>query len=584
MIAQRTGSLDYGRLVRKSKTLSSNGANQEVRLAILSDAASQQFVPVLKTLFHENGVHAEFYEGAFDALELEALNPTSGLYRFRPGVIVLANCTQALRSRYYDYQADFLELATQRMLQIWDALQCHSSALVIQCNYPLPYERQFGNYDLKVPHSLYSVTAELNSRIARYARQRSNVLICDVESIASYLGRKQWFDERLWALCRTFCQLDCLPYVAQTLVEMVLSTLGQIVKCVILDLDNTLWGGVVGDDGPLGIAIGPHGDGAPFYHFQQFLLTLKKRGILLAVCSKNDRDTAIQPFLENTDMVLKYDDIAVFMANYENKADNIHMIRETLKLGFDSIVFLDDNPFERNLVRKFLPDVIVPELPEDPADYVRTLCELNLFETNSFSMEDVGRSELYKQEADRNALKAKFSSIDEFLHSLDMRIEVARFEPAKIPRIAQLIQRSNQFNLTTHRYSEKECEMMMRDEANFLPLCARLTDLFGDHGLISVVILKMKAAELEILDWLMSCRVLSRGVEQFLMNRVVAIAIQKSLTRISATYIPTAKNSMVREFYAQFGFEKVAESNGCSHWQLDPAAYRPQSVCITENH
>jgi FkbH-like protein len=584
MIAQKTVSLDYARLVRESRKLSSNGAGQEIRIALLSDAASQQFVPLLKTLFHENGVHAEFYEGAFDALELEALNPASGLYSFGPGVIVLANCTQTLRSRYYASQpADFLEVSTERMLRIWDALERYSSARVIQCNYPLPYERQFGNYDLKVPHSLYSVTWELNSRIALYARERSNILVCDVESIASYLGRKQWFDERLWTLSKTFCQLDCLPYVAQGLVEIVLSTLGRIVKCVILDLDNTLWGGVVGDDGPLGIAIGPHGDGEPFYHFQQFLLTLKKRGILLAVCSKNNRNSALQPFLENPGMALKYEDITVFIANFDNKADNIRVIRDTLGIGFDSMVFLDDNPFERNLVRQILPDVIVPELPEDPADYVRAVSELNLFESSSFSAEDLGRSELYQREAERLALKSTVSSIDEYLQSLDMRIKVARFEPAKIPRIAQLIQRSNQFNLTTHRYSEGECEAMMRDEANFLPLYASLSDRFGDHGLISVVVLKVKPAELEILDWLMSCRVLTRGVEQFLMNRVFAVANQMGLRRVLGQYIPTAKNGMVKEFYVQFGFQNVLESNGRTHWQLAPETYRMRPVYITEN-
>lgn len=583
MIAKKTISLDYGRLVRESRKLNSGGASQHVRVAILSDAASQQFVPLLKTLFHENGVCVEIYEAPFDAFELEALNPASGLYSFRPDVIFLANCTQALRSRYYAEQsAGFVEVSTQRMLVIWDALQSHCSARVIQCNYPLPYERQFGNYDLKVPNSLHSVTAELNSQIALHARQRSQVLVCDVESIASYLGRRQWYDERLWALSKTFCHLDCLPYVAQSLVEIVLSSLGQLVKCVILDLDNTLWGGVVGDDGPLGIAIGPHGDGEPFYHFQQFLLTLKKRGILLAVCSKNNRDAAVQPFFENPGMPLKYQDITVFIANFDNKADNIRAIRDRLDIGFDTMVFLDDNPFERELVRKFLPNVIVPELPEDPADYVRAICELNLFETASFSAEDTRRSELYQREAERLALKSSAASIVEFLESLDMKLEVDRFRQERIPRIAQLIQRSNQFNLATHRYTEAECEMMMRDEARFLPLYACLSDRFGDHGLISVVVLHVKPAELEILDWLMSCRVLTRGVEQFLMNRVMDIAIQKGLPRVSGRYIPTPKNGLVKEFYAQFGFENVAESNGCTRWQLDTAAYRPRQVYIKE--
>ena len=583
MTTNKTESLDYNRLVRASKRLSTHGTRQSIRLAILSDAASQQFVPLLRTLFSESGVAAEVYEGAFDAIDLEALNPGSGLYAFRPDAIILANCTQALRSRYYQHaQAGFVDVATERILHIWEALQTHSTARIIQCNYPLPYERQFGNYDLKMPDSLYAVTAELNSRIALHARERANVLICDVEAIASYIGRKDWFDERLWAMSKTFCRLDYLPHVAQALVQIMLSSIGRVVKCVILDLDNTLWGGVVGDDGPFGIEIGPHGDGEAFHHFQQYLLSLKKRGILLAVCSKNNLENALQPFLENPDMVLKRDDITVFVANWENKADNIRAIRDTLQIGLDSMVFLDDNPFERNLVREFMPDVIVPELAEDPADYVRSICELNLFETSSFSREDIARTDLYRQEASRRELQSSFTDINEFLKSLEMKIEVARFEPSKLVRIAQLIQRSNQFNLTTHRYSEADCELMMQDETGCVPLYAHLSDRLGDHGLISVVIVRVKPAQLEISDWLMSCRVLQRGVEQLLMNRVVALAARMGRTRIRGTYVATAKNGMVKDFYSQFGFEKVGERDRSIEWHLDPAAYEPRNVHITE--
>jgi len=581
LIPQKSIDLDYRRLVRASKKLDSSGLSRTVRLAILSDAASQQFVPVLKTLFHENGVAAEIYEGAFDAIELETLDPASALYGFRPDVVVLATCTQALRLRYY--QAGSLEGATSRVVQIWDALQHNSAAKIIQFNFPLPYDRPFGNYGLKVTQSLYPATAALNAQIAALAQERSNIFICDVESIASWCGRKYWFDERLWHLSKTFCHLEFLPLVAQTVVDIVLSTMGQIVKCVIVDLDNTLWGGTVGDDGHLGIAIGAHGDGEAFYHFQHYLLSLKHRGILLAVCSKNDRETALRPFVDNPDMVLKRDDITIFIANWENKADNIRTIRETLEIGFDSLVFLDDNPFERNLVRQMCPEVIVPELPDDPADYVRALSELNLFETAAFSAEDIARPELYRQEAERRELRSQFSNIDDYLASLEMKIEVARFEKTRIPRIAQLMQRSNQFNLTTHRYNEAECEFMMLDVEHCLPLYASLTDRLGDHGLISIVIVRPGEHELHITDWLMSCRVLTRGVEHCLMTRVVNFAKEKGLERVIGEYIPTAKNKMVQDFYAQFGFEKISEQDGRTLWRLDVNSYQPRKVYITEN-
>jgi FkbH-like protein len=583
VLSNKTPDLDYRRLVRASKILDPAVLSQRVRIAILSDAASQQFVPLLRTLFYENGVIADVYEGAFDAFELEAYNPASGLYAFSPDVVILANCTQALRGRYYqDGGGDFLKTAGDRVLQLWDALGRHCPARIVQCNYPTPYERQFGNFDLKIPQSLYATVAALNAHIASSARERGNILICDVEAIASWVGRCRWYDDRLWNMTKAFCNLEHLPEVAQAMVEIVLSTMGRVVKCIVLDLDNTLWGGVVGDDGPLGISIGAHGDGEPFHHFQNYLLSLKKRGVLLAICSKNNQENALQPFLENSEMVLKREDITVFVANWENKADNIRQIRDTLKIGLDSLVFLDDNPFERNLVREFLPEVIVPEMPEDPADYVRVISAMNLFETSSFSGVDAARSALYKQEADRREQQSNFSNIDEYLKALEMRIEVARFDPPRISRIAQLIQRSNQFNLTTHRYNEAECEKMMRDEKTIVPLSASLSDRFGDHGLISVVILRIHPEQLEITDWLMSCRVLARGVEHFLMSRVVDLAKQKALTLIKGEYNATPKNAMVKEFFAQFGFKKTAEKDGRVEWYLDPAAYRPREIYITE--
>ena len=569
LISANTPDLDYLRLVRQAKKLNVTGL-PSLKLALLSDAATQQFVPLLRALFQENGVALEIYEAPFDAMELEAINPDSGLYQFRPDVVLLAHCTQALRGRYYgNGGGDFLRQSSEQITGLWSTIQTRCSARIVQCNFPLPYERQFGHFDLKVAHSLYSSVSELNMRLAEAAREQGNVLLCDVEALSSTIGRKYWFDDRLWNMSKAFCRLEYLPQVAQALVEIVLATRGRVVKCVVLDLDNTLWGGVVGDDGANSVAIGPHGDGEAFYHFQQFLLSLKQRGILLAVCSKNNYDTALLPFAENPGMVLRRDDITVFIANWENKAGNIRKIRDTLEIGLDSMVFLDDNAFERNLVRQMLPGVIVPEMPEDPADYVRALCECNLFETSSFSAEDMARADLYQQEAGRREQRANYASVGEYLESLDMRIEVGRFTKAKLPRIAQLLQRSNQFNLTTRRHNEAECERMRLDWQGCIPLCASLSDRLGDHGLISIVILERTPDALVIRDWLMSCRVLTRGVEQFLMNEVVEIAQQNGYKIILGEYVPTAKNAMVQDFFAQFGFENIA----VTHWRLDVANY-----------
>lgn len=575
MNPNKTVDLDYRRLLREAKQAVTRQHDHSVNIALLSDAATQQFVPILKALLSENGYRAEFYEAPFDAMELEALNPNSGLYAFMPDFVLLINSTQALRARYYEHG---MGSELERIERIWDTLAAQCKGRIIQCNLTLPYERPFGQFDLKLRNSLYSETQQLNSQIAQLASTRSGVLICDLEGVASSVGRRNWFDDRLWDMSKTFCNLDHLPFAAQAMVDLILAARGKVVKCVVLDLDNTLWGGVVGDAGPHGVEIAAHGDGEAFYRFQKFLVTLKNRGILLAVCSKNELANALAPFEQNTEMVLKRDDITVFVANWGNKADNIRTIRDTLDIGFDSMLFLDDNAFERNLVRSFLPDVIVPELPEDPAEYVRAVSELNLFETTSFSAEDLARSALYKQEAERRETQNRYTDITDYLKALEMRISVRRFETSQIGRISQLFLRSNQFNLTTNRHSEAECTAMMLDQEGCLPLTASLRDRFGEYGLISIVVARPEGDTLRISDWLMSCRVLGRGVEQYLMNQIVSTAKQKQLARITGQYIPTSKNGMVKDFWAQFGFESADGRN----WTLMTAQFQPKTSFIAE--
>jgi FkbH-like protein len=576
MLSHQLPDLDYGRLV-KSRAAAATSPGKSLRIALLADAATQQLVPLLSALLARAEIRAEIYEGAFDAIELEAYNPDSRLYQFNPEVVVILNAVQALRMRFGRRSSDAAGFAGQTvaaMTGVWDQIQLHSRAQILQSNFALPRERTFGNLDVKIGQSFFSAVHAINTRLAAAANGRAGVLINDVEAVASWVGRQTFFDDRFWDLWKSFCALDHLPRVAQNVADILVAVSGRVVKCVVCDLDNTLWGGVIGDDGLNGIKLNAHGDGEAFYRLQLFLKELHGRGILLAVCSKNDESNAKLPFIEHPEMVLKFDDIVAFRANWEDKAGNIRAIREQLNIGFDSMVFLDDNPFERNLVRELLPGIIVPELPDDPSEYVSFLSELNLFESASFSSEDLQRAEMYKREAERREAAAGYASVEDFMRSLDMRIEVARFDPYHLPRIAQLLQRSNQFNLTTRRLSEAECAAMMREE-RFMPMYAKLSDRLGDHGLISIVILELLPGEIAIRDWLMSCRVLARGVEQYLMNEVVTLARARGASLVSGEYIPTAKNGMVREFFRQFGFVQSSNSEGRTFWSLDPAAYQP---------
>jgi len=575
--------LEYAALLESSRHLDPAQTHRKVKVALLADAATQRLAPLLRVWFHAQGVEAEIYEGRFDAIEMEVSDPRLCLYEFQPEAIVILNAVQALRSNYARRKADasaFVSETAGRMVRVWDAIRLHSAATIIQSNFVLPYERFFGNFDHRVPESFYSLVLALNRRLAETARERVGVLINDLEAVASWIGRQHWFDDRLWDMAKYPCAVDHLPALARNIVDIVMASLGRVVKCVVVDLDNTLWGGVIGDDGLDGILLDAHGDGESYYRLQCYLRELLRRGILLAVCTKNELSNALLPFEKHPGMALKRDQFAAFVANWNDKAENIQKIHIELNIGLDSIVFLDDNPFERNLVRELLPEVIVPELPDDPADYVRAISELNLFETVAFSNEDLKRAEMYRHEAERRETRANFATAEEFLQSLDMRIAVARVDSFHLPRVAQLIQRSNQFNLTTRRLSEGECAGL-KDDPCWVPLYAKLADRLGDHGLISVVILEMCENELAIRDWLMSCRVVGRGVEQYLMNSVFEHARQLQLGRVVGEYIPTAKNGMVKDFFVQFGFLKRQETAaGHTHWALQTEAYEPVKTLI----
>ena len=575
--------LDYFALSKEAKALKISSAAKVIRIALLADCATQHLATIMRAIAARNGVQAELYEGNYDGVDLEILDPNSALYAFAPQYVVILLSSEKLKARLYASgdRRTFADETVGRLENLWGAFRAHSQATIIQSTFVLPSERAFGNYELKVADSVGSIFTEINYRLAVKARETKNVLLNDVDFLAAAIGRAQWLDARMWNMAKTPCRLEHVPLLAQSLLDTMFAASGLIVKCVVLDLDNTLWGGVIGDDGLEGIALGEFDEGEAFVGFQKFIRELKRRGIILAVVSKNEHANAVLPFREHPHMALKEDDISVFVANWDNKADNIRLIQKTLNIGFNSLVFLDDNPFERNIVREFLPEVVVPELPEDPSLYLQSLADLNLFETASFSEADLQRADQYREEAQRELTKTHFTDINDYLTSLAMEIRLERFNAFNLPRIAQLIQRSNQFNLMTRRYGEAACEAMMKDPSR-APLTLRLADKFGDYGLISVVILKHAGEDLEIDEYLMSCRVLQRGVESFTINNIFSYAARLGAKRVVGQYLPTAKNDMVKGFFKSFGFEKVADGDGgASQWALAVDAYQPRQTFMT---
>ena len=393
-----------------------------------------------------------------------------------------------------------------RIARIWEQMNANLRTTILQCNFPLMDDGSFGQYGNKTGDSFLFQQRKLNFLLMQGCQNVKNVYIIDLDALQSICGREKFSDPKLYYIAKMPVSVDVLPEVAKKVIDQIQALRGIAKKCLVLDLDNTLWGGVIGDDGLSGIQIGELGTGHAFSDFQAWLKQMKNRGMLLAVCSKNNEPAAKEPFEKHPEMILRLEDISMFVANWEDKASNIRNIQKTLNIGMDSLVFLDDNPFERNLVRSLIPEITVPELPEDPALYLTYLRSLGLFETASYSAEDAGRTQQYRQQAERAVFENSFQSYDAYLEGLAMEAVAAPFDAFHYPRIAQLTQRSNQFNLRTVRYTEAEIEAISQNE-NHICLYFTLKDKFGDHGLISVVILdKQEDNSLFVSEWLMLLR------------------------------------------------------------------------------
>lgn len=545
------------------KRLAKQAADAKKRLAVLGDCATQQLSAAIAGESVRRGFPLRVFDADYDQMIAQFVDPQSELYAFQPDYILIFCCAEKLRQRFYATvpadRAGFAERECEHMAALWQAASQHCKAKLLVFDFPEQADAVFGSYALRTPQSFAFQVRRLNLMLGELAAQSfPNVYPIALSEIAQTLGAEGYFDARTWYLAKMAVKTDALPAVAARVLDTVLALSGCIKKCVITDLDNTLWGGVIGDDGMDGIQLGELGDGPAFAALQRWLLELKRRGILLAVCSKNNEDTAKEPFEKHPEMVLRMEDIAIFVANWDNKADNIRIIQKTLNIGMDSLVFLDDNPFERNLVREMLPEVTVPELPEDPALVPAYLESLHLFEAVGFSDEDAARTAQYQAEASRVQAQASFTNYEDYLISLDMRAEILPFDSFHFPRIAQLTQRSNQFNLRTVRYTEAEIAALAEDP-QYVTRYMTLSDKFGEHGLISVVILKKQDDALFIDTWLMSCRVLRRGVENCLFNAVVDLVKQNGCKYLIGEYLPTAKNAMVKDFYPSFGMETIGE-------------------------
>jgi len=553
---------------------------KKIKVAVLGDSATQFLIQALRGTGYDEGFDLEIWEADFNQIERQAFDPSSELYEFKPDLVIIFHATHKLLGKYNKLKPEqYSSLASgqiELLENICASINSTLSAKILYYNYPEIDDSVFGNYANNIESSFVFQLRKLNYELMLFATRNANFYLIDLSAIQNQIGKAALFQTTVYINTEMVLSIDSLPLVASKTVALISAMYGKFKKCVILDLDNTTWGGIIGDDGLENIQIGSLGIGKAFSEFQYWVKKLKNRGIIVAVCSKNTESIAKEPFEKHPDMVLHLEDIAVFMANWENKVDNIRQIQSILNIGFDSMVFLDDNPFERNMVRENIPQLTVPELPEDPADYLEYLYSLNLFETVSFSSLDAERTKQYQVEAERTVLQKSFANEDEFLQSLNMLSLVEPFNKFNTPRVAQLSQRSNQFNLRTVRYTEADIESLGKSDGH-LTFSFTLEDKFGDNGLICVIILKKEDATTLFIDtWFMSCRVLKRGMENFTLNTVVAAAKENGFAQLKAEYIPTAKNEMVKDHYEKLGFYSKD-----GFWYLDVDAYENKKNYIS---
>lgn len=553
--------LSYKDLRKNLKKGVENG--HEVKVSLLGDTATQMLNTAIAGYGIEHKLKVDLFEADYDQIELQLSIPNSETYEHNPDFIVIYKSSEKLLKKYYKTGLqDKNQLAEQTLSELRQlilATQKYSKAKVILFNFIELPDMVFNNYGNKTAYSWTYQLRKLNVHLMELAEEIPGLFICDLQAIVSQQGRQHLFDPQTYVRTDIVTNFEFLPRIAASVTDILSAAIGKFKKCLILDLDNTTWGGIIGDDGMEGIQIGDLGLGKAFTELQSWAKNLKERGIILAVCSKNTESIAKEPFQEHPDMVLRLEDISVFVANWENKAHNIRYIQSILNIGFDSMVFLDDNPAERALVRAEIPEVVVPELPEDPAEYIPYLQQFNLFETVSYSQLDKDRTKQYQVAAERKVLEKSFDSMDDFLKNLEMKAQVVPFDKFNVPRISQLTLRSNQFNLRTQRYSEEDINRIMSSD-DYITLSVSLEDKFGNYGLISLLIAEKKAEDTYFIDtWIMSCRVLKRDVEILLLQELIVKAKSEGVKLIQGERIPTKKNVIVADHYKDLGFDLVNE-------------------------
>ncbi|MGN0612568.1 MAG: HAD-IIIC family phosphatase [Porcipelethomonas sp.] len=568
----------------RRQLLSDGTARIKKKIAVLGGSTTNDIILMLELFLLEQGIECEFYQSEYNKYWEDAVFPNPELEDFSPDLIYIHTSFRNITEYDLDMKASpadvdsMLERQFEHFRQMWESISVKYSCPVIQNNFEMPSYRILGNRDAWDIHGLMNFVSRLNMKLYEYAQQRESFFINDINYISACCGLDKWSEPEYWYMYKYAVNPCFIPDLAYNISNIVKSIFGKNKKALALDLDNTLWGGVVGDDGVDGIEIGretPAAEG--FLAFQKYVKEQQKIGILLGVCSKNDHENAIAG-LNHPDGILRPDDFINIKANWEPKDSNIAAMAQEIGILPESIVFADDNPAEREIVSAQL-GVCAPVM-DAPERYIRNIDRSGFFEVTSFSYDDLKRNDMYKANAKRAETIKKYENYEDYLRSLEMTAVIGDFQPVDIQRITQLTNKSNQFNLTTRRYTQTEIEETVRNE-NCIRLCGRLEDRFGDNGIVSIVIGSREGEMLSIDLWLMSCRVLKRNMEYAMLDSLVSAAKKMGISVIRGYYFKTKKNAMVKNLYGDFGFTKISEAeNEDTVWELDIREYAQKNNII----
>lgn len=554
------------------------------KIAVLGGSTTNDVVSLLEIFLLEQGIECEFYQSEYNKYWEDAVFPNGELEDFSPDIIYIHTSYRNITEYVLDMNltkddvTEMLEREYEHFKQMWESITLKYSCPIIQNNFEMPVYRILGNRDAWDFHGFINFINRLNDKFYEYAAEHESFFINDINYLSSCCGLDTWSDPSYWYMYKYSVNPCFIPELSYNISNIIKSILGKNKKALALDLDNTLWGGVVGDDGVDGIEIGRETASAEcFLAFQKYVKEHQKIGVLLGVCSKNDYENAIAG-LNHPDGILKPDDFINIKANWEPKDLNISAMAEEIGILPESIVFVDDNPAEREIVSGQL-GVSAPKM-DIPENYIKAIDRCGFFEVTAFSEDDVKRNDMYKANAQRAAVIKKFDNYDDYLNSLEMVGTIGDFQSHDIQRITQLTNKSNQFNLTTKRYTQTEIEQLTSDD-NYIRLCGRLEDKFGDNGIVSVVIGKKENLTLKIDLWLMSCRVLKRNMEFAMLDTLVSYAKAQGIEKIIGYYYKTKKNNMVKNLFGDFGFEKISENeNEDTVWELNIQFYENKNHSI----